>query len=570
MSHWIVAPIILPGLVAAFLVLAVKFDLLLRQVLSLASAVAVLAMAVLLFVAASGGGIESYELGSWPAPFGIVMVLDRLSALMVLLTAVLGLAVLVYVVASGWDRQGRHFHALYQFQLMGLFGAMLTGDVFNLFVFFEILLIASYGLMIHGGGRMRLRGGVQYVVFNLAGSTLFLFALGAVYGVLGTLNMADMAVRAAELPPGDTALLRVAAALLLAVFLVKGALLPLHFWLPNTYALAPAPVAALFAIMTKVGAYAVIRVYVLVFPPDLAATGTMAGDALIPAALATLAIGMIGVLAGGTAARVVSFAAIGSMGTLFLAIGAFTPGALAAGLYYLVHSTLAAAVLFLIVDLLRAGRGVSALVPLPPQARAGMVAALFFAGAIAMAGMPPLSGFVGKLLVLDALRDHALWVWVWSFILGTSLIAVVGFARAGSVLFWKSHDQTTAPDPQLRAIGDDAAPAPNLAIGAIWGLMALIAVLTVFSGPAMRVAEATAAQLFDRQGYITAVLGTPAQAETQPGTLPDAVPEMGVDAGVDAGGAQAPDSGVMPVEATGQGAQPGDSVQTDNPVTGGN
>jgi len=511
-SHWIVALIILPGLVAPVMALAMRHDLVLQRVTALASSVALVVMAGALFASAASGVIESYELGSWPAPFGIVLVLDRLSALMLLLTAVLALVVLAYAVASGWDARGRYFHALYQFQLMGLFGAMLTGDVFNLFVFFEILLIASYGLMIHGGGRMRLRGGVQYVIFNLAGSTLFLFALGTVYGVLGTLNMADMAVRAAELPEGDTALLRVAAALLLLVFVLKGALLPLHFWLPNTYALAPAPVAALFAIMTKVGAYAVIRVYTLVFHPDLEATGSMASDAIIPAALVTLVVGMVGVLAGGTVARVVAFAAIGSMGTLFLAIGAFTPQATAAALYYLVHSTLAAAVLFLVVDQIRARRGNTALVALPPMARNGLIAALFFGGAIAMAGMPPLSGFVGKLLVMDALRDHALWVWIWGAILATSLIAVVGFARAGSTVFWKAHDATTQeagvdPEARVNVIADHVHP--GAALASIGALLGLIIALTVLAGPVMRQAEATAAQLHERNAYIVAVLGAP-------------------------------------------------------------
>ncbi|KPQ08557.1 MAG: multicomponent K+:H+ antiporter subunit PhaD [Rhodobacteraceae bacterium HLUCCA12] len=519
MLHWIVAPIVLPALVAPIIALAMRHDLVLQRVFSLASTSALVLIAAALFQAAATGAVESYEIGSWPAPFGIVLVLDRLSALMVTLTAVLALVVLAYAVASGWDARGRHFHALYQFQLMGLFGAMLTGDIFNLFVFFEILLIASYGLMIHGGGRMRLRGGVQYVVFNLAGSTLFLFALGTIYGVMGTLNMADMAVRAAELPPGDSGLLRVAAALLLLVFVLKGAVLPLHFWLPNTYALAPAPVAALFAVMTKVGAYSVIRVYTLVFHPELEATGTMIADILIPAALLTLAVGMIGVLAGGTLARVVAFAAIGSMGTLFLAIGAFTPQATAAAVYYLVHSTLAAAALFLIVDQIRARLGSSALVAQPPMASGGLVAALFFGAAIAMAGMPPLSGFVGKLLVMDALRAHPLWIWIWATILITSLISVVGFARAGSTLFWMAHDAGTPmppPDAEARVNRIEDQVHPGAALASIGAMLGLIVALTVLAGPMMRQAEATAAQLHDRQAYIEAVLGPAPTANPNP------------------------------------------------------
>lgn len=506
MHHWIIAPIVIPALIAPLIVLTMRHDRVLQRVAGLTSSVLQLAVALGLLSWASSGAILSYELGSWPAPFGIVLVLDRLSALMVVLTAVLGLIVLAYASATNWDRRGRNFHALFQFQMMGLYGAMLTGDIFNLFVFFEILLIASYGLMIHGGGRMRLRGGVQYVIFNLAGSTLFLFALGTIYGVFGTLNMADLAERAAALPEGDAALVRVAAALLIAVFLVKGALVPLHFWLPNTYALAPAPVAALFAIMTKVGAYSVIRVYTLVFPDTLGAIDGLVADMLMPAALVTLALGMIGVLAGGTLARVVSFAAVGSMGTLFLAIAAFNEAALAAALYYLVHSTLAGAALFLVVDQVRARRTNSSLAVQGPMAGGGLLSAWFFVAAIAAAGMPPLSGFVGKLLVLDAVRNEGWWAWAWAFILVTSLIAVVGFARAGTALFWKPHD-ANAPDPI--AIEIPAGATSGLGQGALGLMLALTVALTVFAGPATRYAEATSAQLFAPEGYIHAVLGTP-------------------------------------------------------------
>ncbi|MEX0760599.1 MAG: proton-conducting transporter membrane subunit, partial [Tistlia sp.] len=260
MNHWIVVPVILPAMLAPLLVLAVRHSLTLQRVFSAVGTAALVAVSLGLALRAAGGGPEIYELGNWPAPFGIVLVLDRLSALMLLLTGLLAAAVLTYAISSGWDARGRHFHPLFQFQLMGVNGAFLTGDLFNLFVFFEVLLIASYGLMLHGGGAERLKAGVQYIVVNLAGSTLFLFAVGTIYAVTGTLNMADLAVKVQQVAPGDEALLRVGALLLLVVFAVKAALVPLHFWLPGTYANAPAPVAALFAIMTKVGAYSIIRV----------------------------------------------------------------------------------------------------------------------------------------------------------------------------------------------------------------------------------------------------------------------------------------------------------------------
>ncbi|MEX0305022.1 MAG: proton-conducting transporter membrane subunit, partial [Leisingera sp.] len=261
MNHLLIAPVLLPAIVAPFIIMVVRHHMDLTRIFSVASTVLLAALTLALWAMAADGTVYVYELGDWPAPFGIVLVLDRLSAMMIVLTSILALPILLYAIGSGWDTRGANFHALFQFQLMGIMGAFLTGDAFNLFVFFEVLLIASYGLMIHSGGGRRFQAGVQYVVYNLLGSTLFLFALGTLYSVTGTLNMADLAVKAAEMPADDTALLRVGAVMLLLVFAIKAALLPLHFWLPSAYANAPAPVAALFAIMTKVGAYAILRMF---------------------------------------------------------------------------------------------------------------------------------------------------------------------------------------------------------------------------------------------------------------------------------------------------------------------
>ena len=226
MTHWIILPVVLPALLAAIIVLGVRHHLMLQRVFALAGTGTLLAIAAGLFWTASDGTITLYQLGDWAAPFGIVLVADRLATLMVLLTAILALLVLLYAIGSGWDSRGQHFHALFQFQLMGIMGAFLTGDAFNLFVFFEVLLIASYGLMIHAGGTKRLRAGVQYMLFNLLGSTLFLFALGTIYAETGTLNMADLAQRVAAASADQTAGLRTASVLLLMVFAVKAAILP--------------------------------------------------------------------------------------------------------------------------------------------------------------------------------------------------------------------------------------------------------------------------------------------------------------------------------------------------------
>ena len=509
MSHLVVLPVVLPALLAPFIIMVIRHHIDLQRIFSVAGTAALVAICIALTAQAATGEIVVYDLGDWPAPFGIVLVLDRLSALMILLTSTLAFLVVLYAVWSGWDQRGQHFHALFQFQLMGILGAFLTGDAFNLFVFFEVLLIASYGLMIHSGGATRLRAGVQYVVYNLLGSTLFLFALGTLYAVTGTLNMADLAVRVAELPPDDTALIRVGAVLLLLVFAVKAAVLPLHFWLPASYSNAPAPVAALFAIMTKVGAYAILRMYTLVFAPDLEITAGLVATWLLPAAVMTLGIGAIGIMGASQIMRLAAFSAIMSMGTLLISISLFDVVATGAAIYYIVHSTFATAMLFLVADLVterRSGR----ITPATPMVHGGIIAVLFFAAAVAMAGMPPLSGFLGKLLVMDAARAAPNWGVIWGFILVSSLVCILGLARAGSLVFWKSHDPTLEPRDwadgrEVNDLPDQTLPAalPMIAVFAMFGV---IIALTLFAGPVMRYADATAAQLYDPTPYIETVL----------------------------------------------------------------
>ena len=515
MTHWLILPIVLPAMLAAFMVLAARYHLLIQRVLSVTGTLGLLALALGLFWQASDGTVGLYQLGNWAAPFGIVLVADRLSTLMVLLTCVLAVPVLLYAIGSGWDNRGRHFHPLFQFQLMGILGAFLTGDAFNLFVFFEVLLIASYGLMIHAGGQRRLRAGTQYVLYNLLGSTLFLFALGTIYAETGTLNMADLAMRVATLDAGDGAGIRVAAVLLLLVFAVKAAILPLHFWLPASYSEAPAPVAALFAIMTKVGAYCIIRFYTLVFPPDLEITQGLFDVWLMPAALLTVALGMAGVLGAKRADRMVAFSVIGSMGMLLAAVSVFTPAGISAALYYAIHSTFAAAALFLLIDVIRSRRGAAEMsfVDAPPLAGGALVAGMFFVAAIAMTGLPPLSGFLGKLLILDAARSADLMWWVWGVILVGSLIAVVGFSRAGSQIFWKAHQSTPEPaeGDEVPVVAEGQGVLPMVAIG---GLLALLVALTVAAGPMTRVLNATAAQLFNPERYLAVVLTTPGKEIT--------------------------------------------------------
>lgn len=494
MNHLIIAPLIVP-LLAGAVTLALHRRPAAALAINLGSTLLLLAIAVALLVDAADGSYGVYALGDWPAPFGIVLVQDRLAALMLTLTAALALGVLLYATTGDLRRDG-HFHALYQFQLLGLNGAFLTGDLFNLFVFFEILLIASYGLLLcgEGGGRERTRAALHYVVLNLFGSALFLIAAGVIYSVTGTLNMAHLAVRVAETSAEDAGLLGAGALLLLIVFALKAALLPLHFWLPAAYSHAAAPVAALFAVMTKVGVYAILRVYTLIF--GAGSIGALVQDWLLPLAIATIVIAALGALAARTLRRLVSYLVILSVGTLLAGVGLFTEAGIAAALYYLLHTTLVTGALYLLADLIaraRPGLG-DALTPGPACASA-LLGVLFMAGAVAIAGLPPLSGFIGKLLILDAATGHAGMAWLWAGLLGASLLAILALSRAGSALFWHT-------------LGRGEVTTPRAALACAGLLLAASPLLVVFAAPVRDFAAASAAQLLAPGGYVTAVLGT--------------------------------------------------------------
>ncbi len=501
-SLLVAAAVVLPAVVGAASVLTLRHRLRASRLVSLGACLALVAIAVALVIHASGGTTESYALGNWRAPFGIVLVLDRLSAMMLLLTAVLATAVMTYAVATGVDRKGWHFHPLFQFQLLGLNGAFLTGDLFNLFVFFEVLLIASYGLLLHGQGAQRLKAGVQYVVINLVGSTLFLVGVGLLYGVTGTLNMADLAVRVAVAPPGDQGLIAASALVLTVVFALKAAVAPLHFWLPGAYSATTGAVAALFAIMTKVGAYAIIRTSTLIFGADAGAAAFVVGPWLLPAALATMVIGFVGLFAARGLREMAAWSVIGSMGMLLSAISVFRVEAMGPALYYVLHSTLAGAALFLVADLIakRRGQHGDSLTLAPRFCQSGPLSGLFFLAAIGVVGLPPLSGFIGKLLILDGVRETPAAMWIWGTILITTLIGVLAFARAGSLLFWKSSE--IEGEIATRALRGRAT-----GVATAGGLLAALMLLTVLAGPITAYTDAAAAQLFQPRGYVDAVLG---------------------------------------------------------------
>lgn len=491
MSHLIMVPVLLPLFAGLLILLEVRQRLWLRRCSGLLATALLLPAAVLLWQQAADGSITVYRLGNWQPPFGIVLVLDQLSAMMLLITAVLALSVYLHA-CRGDDQLGANFHALFQFQLMGINGAFLTGDLFNLFVFFEVLLIASYALLMHGQGPQRAKAGLHYVILNLAGSSLFLFGLGLLYAATGTLNMADVArvISAGELV--SPLLLQVSGALLLVVFALKAALLPLSFWLPGAYAAASAPVAALFAIMTKVGLYAIWRLWPLLYSIEDSPLEGMVSPWLWWLALATISFAALGALSAQRLAALASWLVLVSAGSLMAALTVATPAAWAAGFYYLIHSTFAAAALFLLVGLISAQRGVLADRIEEGPKLSPVLGILFIVFAVMLVGLPPLSGFIGKLLLLQAVPEAAFWV----ALLLASLLLLIAFSRAGSTVFWR-HQSGSQPAPLQLA---DAAP---LAL-----LLLLCVLMVLLAAPLMDIATNTALQLTNAQSYIDAVLGT--------------------------------------------------------------
>jgi multicomponent K+:H+ antiporter subunit D len=509
-THLPVMPVVLPLAAGAVLVLLHRAPVNLRRMLAILAAAVQLVLAIGLLRSTIDGTQTVYLLGNWPAFAGIVLVVDRLAALMVLLTATLALIGLLYALA-GQDRRTPQFHALYAFQVAGLSGAFLTGDLFNLFVFFEVLLISSYGLLLHGGGANRLRRSLHYVTFNLLGSALFLVAVAVLYGVLGTLNMADLAQKIAQAPAADALLIQSAGLLLLGVFALKAALLPLYLWLPNTYAAASAPVAMLFAVMTKVGVYAVLRVYTLLFGPDAGVGADLAWPWLLPVGLATIALAAFGALAAQSLRRLVGYLIVGSTGTLFVAIASASEASIGAALFYLLHSTLATAALFLLADMVRRGRqhAGDSLRRVDALAHRSALGLAFVLAAVSVAALPPMAGFLAKAMVLDAIGVQGHGAWIWTVILGSSLGVVVALARAGSHLFWRGDG---APEPAA-----NAALRPRLPERAALGLLLLLGVaLALFAQPVSEFTRATAAQLLAPQALIMRVLGAQPRAQLEP------------------------------------------------------
>ena len=558
-NHVIILPIMLPIVAAAFMLLLNERRRSLKNRISISAALGIAASAIWLLVQVENPNTPEafvYKLANWSAPFGIVLVADRLSALMVLVTATVGAVALLYS-TSRWAVLGPRYHSLFLLLLMGLSGAFLTGDLFNLYVFFEVLLAASYGLLLHSSGRRRVKAGLHYVAVNLAGSFFFLVGVGVIYALTGTLNMADLVERLATLDPDQIPLLKAGAAVLGIAFLVKSGAWPLNFWLPTTYAAAAAPVAAIFSVMTKVGVYIILRLSSLL-------TGTEGSFELFGASwllfggVGTILFATFGVLSTRHVPRIAGYATIISSGTVLAIIGSGSEAVISAALYYLVGSTLGLAALFLLADQITRrerleaadqdvgpifhddyetalqsefeGVEVGADIPLTTA----LLASTFFLVTVLLVGLPPLSGFMAKFGILSGLltawvgqngaplagTQTAAWLLVTLIVLSgfTLLLALV---RSGIETFWTNHEQ--AATMALR-------PAEAAAVV----LLVLMAIaLSLFAGPALDYTDLASSYLADPDAYVRAVLGG---VELVPNDVVQIQGELG-------GGAEA---GVMP------------------------
>ncbi|WP_285535100.1 monovalent cation/H+ antiporter subunit D [Brucella sp. NBRC 12950] len=528
-SHLIVAPILLPLVTAALLLMFDERKRKLKMAINSISIIGLIAIAITLLGVASdkAPAADVYLIGNWPAPFGIVLVLDRLAALMLVLTSVLAMAALSFALAH-WYKASPNFHTIFQLLLMGLNGAFLTGDLFNLFVFFEVMLAASYGLALHGSGPARVKAGMHYIAVNLVASSLFLIGVSLIYGVTGTLNMADLAQKVAQVTPEDRMLLEAGAAILAVAFLVKAGMWPLNFWLVPAYTAAAAPIAAIFAIMSKVGIYVLLRLSPLMFGIGAGDSYGFGSDWLYYGGMITLAFGLIGVVASQAMGRLASYSILVSSGTLLAAIGSGNTAMTGAALFYMVSSTLTIAAFFLLIELVERGQDAAANVLAVTMEAYGddeeeddeeevgvvlpatlaILGTCFAIVAILLIGLPPFSGFIAKFLILAAVFNGdgtaptlampvspASWALI-ALILLSGLSALIAMTRTGIRTFWASLEGNVP-----RVLVREVVP--------IAGLLAACLALTIAAGPAMQYMDATARSLHSPKDYIDSVLNAP-------------------------------------------------------------
>ncbi|MEM9342402.1 MAG: Na+/H+ antiporter subunit D [Pseudomonadota bacterium] len=498
---WVLAtPLVLPFLTAVFAFLT-RYGRTGRWI-SVVGNIFLLIAAIVLMARVLGAGVIAGQMGSWPAPFGITLVADYLSAVMVVITAITALAVSIYALGDINERKEYlGYHALFNVLIGGVVGAFLTGDLFNLYVWFEVMLISSFGLLVLGGTKAQVDGGVRYVTLNLISTILFLTGIGLLYGMTGTLNMADIAH---SLPSVENqGLVTVIAIMFMVAFGVKAAVFPLFFWLPASYHTPAFSVSAVFAgLLTKVGVYALIRMFTLVFDHDIGFTHTI----LLWVAGFTMVTGVLGAAAQNDIRKILSFHIVSQIGYMIMGLALLTPLAMVGAVFYLVHHIIVKANLFLIAGVIERSTGSTDLAKIGGLYKsAPLLAVLFFIPAFSLAGFPPLSGFWAKYVLVAAALEDSSWI-IAAVALIVGLLTIFSMTKIWAEAFWKAHPDGT--DPVLTSIDPDTRKALLYPIA---GLAALTLIIGFFPHSFVVFAETAAAQLLDPSAYMAAVLGEDAQ-----------------------------------------------------------
>ena len=486
----------------------------LQAVLSIAALAIVVVISVVLLVVVDRDGAIAVQIGGWEAPFGILLVVDRLAALMLVISSIVLLAVFVYSVGQGsadgdGDAPVSIYNPTYLILAAGVFDAFAAGDLFNLYVGFEMLLIASYVLITLGGTEQRIRAGVTYIVVSLLSSVLFLASIAMIYGALGTVNIADIAQKMDTIPPDVQTIIHV---MLLTAFGIKAAIFPLSFWLPDSYPTAPAPVTAVFAgLLTKVGVYAIIRTETVLF------VESNVNVYLLIIALLTMVVGILGAVAQADIKRLLSFTLVSHIGYMIFGIALGTVEGLAATIYYVVHHITVQTTLFLGAGLIERRGGTASVLRLGGLLKAApVIGVLFFIPALNLGGIPPFSGFIGKVALFDAgarLHDPLVYVLLGAGAL-TSLLTLYALMRAWNLAFWRPGADVEDHESPLterleeapgRTVVQKRRANPRTMVGATAGMVLVSLVLTVAAGPLYAVAERAAGRVYGSNEYVQLV-----------------------------------------------------------------
>lgn len=496
MNNLLVMPILIPMIFGVLCLLTYRSNRL-QKILGVTGTVLLFAASVALFASTMKSDILVLQIGSWPAPFGITLVSDLFSATMQLLTSIVGLAVGWYSLAMiGEGRIAFGYFALFHFLMMGVNGAFLTGDIFNLYVWFEVMLISSFVLMALGGERAQMAGAIKYVTINLISSAMFLAALGILYGIAGTLNMADLAIKFSQIETESSrALITTISVLFLAAFGIKAAIFPLFFWLPASYHTPPAAIAAIFSgLLTKVGVYALIRVFTLIFLQDTQFTHTL----ILILACLTMFIGVLGAMSQNDFRRILSFHIVSQIGYMLMGLGLFTPLALAGSVFYIVHHILVKTNLFLVSGVVERLGKTAVLKKLGGLYRSQpALAILFLIPAMSLAGIPPLSGFFAKFNLIKAGLIESQYLVV-AVALLVSLFTLYSMIKIWNEAFWKLNPQRIE-NSQVKLSKSMVLPI---------GFLAILTLLVGFAiGPVFNIAMRAGVQLANPAQYIAAVFG---------------------------------------------------------------